>query len=182
MRSINSNAPRRSTLRSMGVSSRNGRFKKGVSASTSVSCADQSMTRRGGRTADLRALSHDLPETWLQLETAGNPRAPIDTTPARSPHVHGVAVRLSGSVDSAHSPPICLKTETISMATMAASAPLLPALVPARSIACSMVSTVRTPKAQGTPVSSWTLFRPPADSPAHNQSAVLILGSQHPRR
>ena len=40
-----------------------------------------------------------------------------------------------------------------SIAVTAASAPLLPALVPARSIACSMVSVVSTPKATGTPVS-----------------------------
>src|SRR5919106_6534983 len=39
--------------------------------------------------------------------------------------------------------------DTISIATIAASAPLLPALVPARSIACSIVSTVSTPKATG---------------------------------
>src|SRR5690606_4823025 len=39
----------------------------------------------------------------------------------------------------------------ISSAAMAASAPLLPALVPERSIACSMLSVVRTPNATGTP-------------------------------
>ena len=38
------------------------------------------------------------------------------------------------------------------MAPRAASAPLLPALVPARSTACSIVSHVNTPKMQGTPV------------------------------
>ena len=37
---------------------------------------------------------------------------------------------------------------------------LLPALVPARSMACSMVSVVRTPKITGTPVSSATLADP----------------------
>lgn len=41
----------------------------------------------------------------------------------------------------------------ISIAAAAASAPLFPALVPARSIACSMVSVVITPKITGTPVS-----------------------------
>ena len=40
---------------------------------------------------------------------------------------------------------------TISSAATAASAPLLPALVPARSIACSMLSVVSTPNATGTP-------------------------------
>ena len=35
------------------------------------------------------------------------------------------------------------------MVDRAASAPLLPALVPARSMACSMVSTVSTPLASG---------------------------------
>ena len=38
------------------------------------------------------------------------------------------------------------------MALTAASAPLLPAFAPARSMACSMVSHVRTPKMHGTPV------------------------------
>jgi hypothetical protein len=44
----------------------------------------------------------------------------------------------------------------------AASAPLLPALVPARSTACSIVSVVSTPKAIGTPVSSAARARPAA--------------------
>lgn len=48
----------------------------------------------------------------------------------------------------------------ISMAAAAASAPLLPAFVPARSIACSIVSVVMTPKMIGTPVSSEELTVP----------------------
>jgi hypothetical protein len=40
-----------------------------------------------------------------------------------------------------------LPSETISMAVIAASKPLLPAFVPARSTACSMVSVVSTPTA-----------------------------------
>ena len=40
----------------------------------------------------------------------------------------------------------------ISMALIAASYPLLPALVPARSTACWMFSVVKTPNATGTPV------------------------------
>src|SRR5690606_32500325 len=40
----------------------------------------------------------------------------------------------------------CLNRLTISMAVMAASAPLLPALVAERALACSMVSTGRSPK------------------------------------
>ena len=43
---------------------------------------------------------------------------------------------------------------------MAASQPLLPALVPARSIACSMVSVVNTPKATGMPSSRLTAATP----------------------
>ena len=39
----------------------------------------------------------------------------------------------------------CAKRFAISSAAIAASAPLLPAFVPARSIACSIVSQVRTP-------------------------------------
>jgi hypothetical protein len=49
---------------------------------------------------------------------------------------------------------------------MAASAPLLPALVPARSMACSMVSTVSTPLATGVSNSSCTCARALAHSPA----------------
>ena len=44
---------------------------------------------------------------------------------------------------------MALSTLIISSAVIAASAPLLPALVPARSIACSMLSVVNTPKSQG---------------------------------
>ena len=54
----------------------------------------------------------------------------------------------------------------ISMAAAAASKPLLPALVPARSTACSMVSVVSTPKMIGTPVSSWARWTPAAHWPA----------------
>ncbi len=52
------------------------------------------------------------------------------------------------------------------MAAIAASPPLLPILVPARSMACSMVSTVRTPKDTGMPVSSCTRARPLDACPA----------------
>ena len=52
------------------------------------------------------------------------------------------------------------------MAAAAASKPLLPALVPARSTACSMVSVVSTPKMIGTPVSSWARCTPAAHWPA----------------
>ena len=44
-----------------------------------------------------------------------------------------------------------LRRFSISTTEKAASQPLLPDLVPARSIPCSIVSTVRIPKAQGTP-------------------------------
>src|SRR3981081_728836 len=54
--------------------------------------------------------------------------------------------------------------ETISIAAVAASKPLLPALRPARSRACSRVSQVRTPKAWGTPVSCWDWPMPRATS------------------
>jgi len=56
-------------------------------------------------------------------------------------------------------------SEIISSATAAASAPLLPALVPARSTACSMVSVVSTPNTTGTPVSVATLWMPLAHGP-----------------
>jgi len=54
----------------------------------------------------------------------------------------------------------------ISSSDMAASAPLLPALVPARSMACSMVSVVNTPKATGRLRCCMTCPRPLAHSPA----------------
>src|ERR1700722_296537 len=57
------------------------------------------------------------------------------------------------------------KRLAISIATSAASAPLFPALPPARSMACSTVSVVNTPKATGTPVSSAMRAMPAAHSP-----------------
>lgn len=54
----------------------------------------------------------------------------------------------------------------ISMAVAAASAPLLPALVPARSSACSMLSVVSTPNATGTPDSFAACAQDFAHSPA----------------
>src|SRR6185312_10963312 len=76
--------------------------------------------------------------------------------------------RAGGEIDALgpsvhHSRPYRL---TISSAAIAASAPLLPALVPARSIACSMLSVVSTPNATGTPESSAALARPLTHSPA----------------
>src|SRR6516165_530531 len=56
-------------------------------------------------------------------------------------------------------------TAAISSALSIASPPLLPSPVAARSSACSSVSTVRTPKATGTPVSSPASCRPRAASP-----------------
>lgn len=54
----------------------------------------------------------------------------------------------------------------ISSAVEAAAQPLLPAFVPARSTACSIVSVVSTPNTTGTPVSSDTLAMPLAASAA----------------
>ena len=48
------------------------------------------------------------------------------------------------------------KRLAISIADFATSAPLLPALVPALSIACSRLSVVRTPNNVGIPVSNDT--------------------------
>lgn len=48
----------------------------------------------------------------------------------------------------------------ISIAALAASEPLLPAFVPALSIACSRLSVVNTPNITGTPVSSDTWAMP----------------------
>jgi len=48
--------------------------------------------------------------------------------------------------------PSARPSDTSSIALTAASHPLFPAFVPARSIACSIVSVVSTPNAIGTPV------------------------------
>ena len=53
-----------------------------------------------------------------------------------------------------------------SIADIAASAPLLPALVPERSMACSMLSVVRTPKMTGTPLSAPAAASPLVQAPA----------------
>ena len=68
----------------------------------------------------------------------------------------------------------------ISSATIAASAPLLPALVPARSTACSIVSVVSTPNAIGMPVSSAARARPDAHWPATSRNAAWRRGSRQP--
>ena len=54
----------------------------------------------------------------------------------------------------------------ISSAVAADDQPLLPAFVPARSMACSIVSVLSTPKTTGTPVSRLILAMPLAASPA----------------
>src|SRR5690554_1112605 len=58
------------------------------------------------------------------------------------------------SSSSSSPAPKLRSSETISMAAMAASVPLLPALVPERSTACSIELTVRTPLAMGVSNSS----------------------------
>ena len=59
---------------------------------------------------------------------------------------------------------IFLSKFAISIAAKAASPPLLPAFVPALSIACSIVSVVTIPNITGTSVSSFTLEIPLATS------------------
>ena len=54
-------------------------------------------------------------------------------------------------------------SDTISMAESSAVPPLVAHFVPARSMACSIVSVVSTPKAMGTPVESDTLATPLRD-------------------
>src|SRR5690606_34728020 len=58
---------------------------------------------------------------------------------------------LAGATARGHQPSNVAKSEAISSADIPASKPLFPALVPARSTACSIVSVVRTPKITGTP-------------------------------
>ncbi len=84
----------------------------------------------------------------------------LDAGAADLPGVDGLQraatrARAGGGIDAvgAHGVHSFAYRLTISSAARAASAPLLPALVPARSMACSMVSVVSTPKATGTPLS-----------------------------
>src|SRR5690606_22322439 len=79
---------------------------------------------------------------------------PLPSAPAASAALHDVYC--SSLRDSV----------AISIAVDAASAPLFPAFVPARSTACSIVSTVSRPKPIGTPCSSETRAMPLAASPA----------------
>src|SRR5207244_6634098 len=58
------------------------------------------------------------------------------------------------------------RTSAVSIAAIAASQPLLPCLPPARSMACSNVSVVRTPNMMGTPVRALASRMPRAHSPA----------------
>src|SRR5690606_6261564 len=79
---------------------------------------------------------------------------PLPSAPSASTALHGVyCSRLRDNV-------------AISIAVNAASAPLFPAFVPARSTACSIVSTVSSPKPIGMPCSSETRAIPLAASPA----------------
>src|SRR5512135_3283834 len=57
--------------------------------------------------------------------------------------------RHAGLMTSRHYAPISAYKSNISMTTVIASNPLFPALVPARSIACSIVSVVNSPKETG---------------------------------
>src|SRR5690606_18246830 len=68
-------------------------------------------------------------------------------------------------VVEAHLASSCASRLTISSADNAASTPLLPALVPERSMACSIESTVSTPKATGTPNCIETCAKPLVHSP-----------------
>src|SRR5690606_36593393 len=76
------------------------------------------------------------------------------------PGQHCLQSQLSGIMScrrfSRYSPAIYAMTLTISSAPSAASTPLLPALVPELSIACSILSVVITPKETGIPYSRET--------------------------
>src|SRR5580698_2508274 len=69
----------------------------------------------------------------------------------------------------------------ISSAVSMDSPPLLASVVAARSSAWSTVSTVRTPKITGTPVSSATRFRPRAHSPATYSKCGVSPRMTHPK-
>src|SRR5580700_528708 len=69
---------------------------------------------------------------------------------------------------------------TIASAVSSASPPLLSESGAERSSACARVSTVRTPKLTGTPVSSITRCRPWAHSPATNSKCAVSPRITHP--
>src|SRR5262249_46508761 len=78
---------------------------------------------------------------------------------------HGVGLP-SLRIGSVHPLGSCLSRLTISIAESAASAPLLPPLIPARLRACSTVSVVSTPKITGTSDASPACMIPEAAWPA----------------
>src|SRR6185436_14002358 len=84
-----------------------------------------------------------------------------DLVPAEVELVHELESQLAGLGALSHN---FFISEAISSAAIAALRPALPILVPARSIACSIVSVVRTPKMQGTPVRRPTSAMPLAVS------------------
>src|SRR5690606_12321029 len=111
--------------------------------------------------AELRVLVVLQPE---RLPVVAADEVLIDRLHREAARVAAFAVRVALVVFFAHGR--ARIRLTISMAVSAASAPLLPALVPARSSACSMVSGVSTPKATGTPVCMAALPQALAHSPA----------------
>src|SRR5688500_17748345 len=82
---------------------------------------------------------------------------------ASGPAASGAEMALG---DGVHQPLSLRSTLTISRAVRAASTPLLPAFAPARSVACSTLSVVKTPNATGMSYSSAKRERPRAHSPA----------------
>src|SRR5438105_4490491 len=64
-------------------------------------------------------------------------------------------------------------SDAISTAAMAASAPLLPCLPPARSSACSTLSVVRIPNPDGMPVMAWIDATPRAASSATRSKCAV---------
>jgi len=129
-----------------------------------VSCVPDCRIQR------VRAIPFDVKVRLWGLCEMHRPVAPAFRSskfrpPATRPARKNLALRYS--LTSSHGPGSALIKLysfsiklAISMAAAAASAPLLPAFVPARSIACSIVSVVMTPKMIGTPVSSEELTVP----------------------
>src|ERR1039457_529013 len=111
-----------------------------------------------GKAADLRLdFITGLPEGGAHL--VGSLFADIGL----KQHLHGQFAGLASVSGAQAVPPSCSlrRRLTISMAAVAASNPLFPALMPARVSACSRVSQVSTPKVWGMPVSccDWPMPR-----------------------
>ena len=124
-----------------------------------ISCRILPSAKQAGQA--LRRAPHQIPHKSPALPdfytsaraAAARPRPLCGREGVIAPGFSGTGgVSKGDSVPLGRTGQICGSRLTSSSAAIAASAPLLPAFVPARSIACSMFSVVMTPNVTGTPV------------------------------